>query len=96
MNLSEVPVKAAVRWAASGALSGAGEQRWTSPPAPKNAFRAPIAAAAAAGQGMIEWTMTVTDAAGATLETITENGAAAGALRGRLPDGHLVPDAQPR
>lgn len=72
MNLSEAPVKAAVRWTASGALSGGGEQQLDLAPGAENAFRAPIAAAAAAGQGMIDWTMTVTDAAGAVLETITE------------------------
>lgn len=72
MNLSGEPVKAAVRWAASGTLSGAGEQLLDLAAGAENAFRVPITAAATSGQGMIEWTMTVTDAAGAVLETVTE------------------------
>lgn len=72
MNLSEAQVKAVVRWNASGTLAGAGEQALELAAGAENAFRVPVTAASAPGQGMIEWTMTVTDASGAALDTITE------------------------
>lgn len=72
MNLSEAPVKATVRWSASGALSGGGEQALELSAGAEKAFRVPVTAASAPGQGLLEWTMTVTDASGAVLETLTE------------------------
>ena len=72
INTTDAAVTAAVRWNASGALSGAGEQQLALGPGAEDAVRARVTSAAATGQGMLEWVMTITDASGTVLETITE------------------------
>lgn len=60
VNMTGAPVKATVRWEASGTLSGGGEKRLELPPNGQAHCRAPITAGALAGEGAVTWTMTVT------------------------------------
>ncbi len=71
-NTTDAPVSATIGWNASGTLSGAGEKKLELGPGAENAIRVPVASASATGQGMLEWTMTITDASGTALETVTE------------------------
>lgn len=72
INTTDAPVTAAISWKASGTLSGAGEKKLELAPGAEGAIRAPVTASSETGQGTLDWTMRVTDAAGATLDTITE------------------------
>ncbi len=73
-NTSEAPVKAAVRWAASGAIAqGEGSQVLDVPAKGEANVSAAFTAALAVGQGAIHWEASITDAQGAELEKLVQD-----------------------